>query len=55
MKKLPSWKELLKNFPNKDAGAVFTEIDGKVKLNYDIGVFSNACATRISKTLNFSG
>jgi len=55
MKKLPSWKELLKNFPNKDAGTVFTEIGGKVKLNYDIGVFSNACATRISKTLNFSG
>lgn len=55
MKKLPPWKELLKNFPNKDAGTVFTEIGGKVKLNYDIGVFSNACAIRISKALNFSG
>lgn len=55
MKKLPSWKDLLKNFPNKDAGTVFTEIGGKVKLNYEIGVFSNACATRISKALNFSG
>ena len=27
---------------------------GKVKLNYDIGVFNNACATRVSKALNFS-
>ena len=55
MKKLPEWKLLLKNFPNKSAGEVFTEIGGKVKLNYDIGVFNNACATRISKALNFSG
>ncbi len=55
MKKLPQWKYLLINFPNKDAGEVFTEIGGKVKLNYDIGVFKNACATRISKALNFSG
>jgi hypothetical protein len=54
MKKLPSWKSLLANFPNKDAATVFTEIGGKVKLNYDIGVFANACATRISKALNFS-
>ena len=55
MNKLPSWKDLLANFPNKDAGTVFTEIGGKVKLNYDMGVFSNACATRVSKALNFSG
>ncbi|WP_438632239.1 type VI secretion system amidase effector protein Tae4 [Microbulbifer sp.] len=55
MKKLPQWKTLLKNFPDKPAGEVFTEIGGKVKLNYDIGVFSNACATRISKALNHSG
>ena len=55
MKKLPQWSSLLSNFPNKPAGDVFTEIGGKVKLNYDIGVFSNACATRISRALNLSG
>ena len=54
MRKLPAWNELHKNYPNKDAKDVFTEIGGKVKLNYDIGVFNNACATRISKALNFS-
>lgn len=54
MKKLPVWSELLKHFPNKDAGDVFTEIGGKVQFNYDIGVFSNACATRVSRSLNFS-
>ena len=54
MKKLPSWAELQKNFPNKDAKEVFTEIGGKVKLNYDIGVFKNACAIRVSKSLNYS-
>ncbi len=55
MMKLPAWQDLLENFPNKDAKTVFTEIGGKVKLNYEIGVFSNACATRISKVLNYSG
>lgn len=55
MKKLPSWTLLVKNFPNKSAAEVFTEIGGKVKLNYEIGVFSNACATRISRALNLSG
>jgi len=49
MKKLPKWDELLKYYPNDDAKTVFTDIGGKVKLNYDIGVFSNACATRVSK------
>ncbi|MBN8429681.1 hypothetical protein JF535_02330 [Microbulbifer salipaludis] len=55
MNSLPKWESLLRNFPNKPAGEVFSEIGGKVKLNYDIGVFSNACATRISRALNFSG
>jgi len=55
MKKLPPWNSLLKNFPNHEASKVFTDIGGKVKLNYDIGVFTNACATRVSKALNFSG
>ncbi len=54
MKKSPKWDELLKNYPNKDAKTIFTDIGGKVKLNYDIGVFKNACATRVSKALNFS-
>ncbi len=34
---------------------MFKQIGGKVELNYDIGVFGNACATRISKALNSSG
>lgn len=55
MKKLPTWSSLNTNFPNKPAKDVFTEIGGKVKLNYDIGVFTNACATRISRALNLSG
>ena len=29
MKKLPSWRELEKNFPNKSAEEVFTEIGGQ--------------------------
>ena len=55
MKKLPEWKLLLHNFPNKSAGEVFTEIGGKVKLNYDIGVFNNACATREKPVANSDG
>ena len=55
MKKLPAWNMLLANFPNKPAPEVFREIGGKVLLNYEIGVFTNACATRISRALNFSG
>lgn len=55
MASLPRWTSLLKNFPNKSAPEVFSEIGGKVQLNYEIGVFSNACAIRISKALNFSG
>lgn len=55
MIKLPPWGTLLTNFPNKSAGEVFSEIGGKVKFNYDTGVFSNACATRISAALNGAG
>lgn len=55
MSKLPPWNNLLTKFPNHEASKVFTDIGGKVKFNYDIGVFSNACATRISKALNYSG
>ena len=40
------------HYPAKGAGAVFKSVGGKVELNYDIGVFSNACATRVSKALN---
>ncbi|XOF35179.1 MAG: type VI secretion system amidase effector protein Tae4 [Candidatus Electrothrix sp. YB6] len=53
--KLPKWEALITHFPNKPAKDVFTEIGGKVQLNYEIGVFTNACATRISQALNFSG
>lgn len=55
MKTLPSWTSLLENFPNYPAAKVFNDIGGKVKLNHDIGVFKNACATRLSKALNASG
>ena len=52
---LPKWKTLKLHYPALDAGTVFKNIGGKVELNYDIGVFSNACATRVSKALNGSG
>ncbi|GLQ71506.1 type VI secretion system amidase effector protein Tae4 [Vibrio penaeicida] len=52
---LPNWETLNRNFPNLPAATVFTQIGGKVALNYEIGVFKNACATRISKALNGSG
>jgi hypothetical protein len=46
---------LEKNYPAFPAHAVFKQIGGKVELNFDIGVFGNACATRVSKALNGSG
>jgi hypothetical protein len=55
MKKLPTWDVLKGNYPALAAPAVFKQIGGKVELNYDIGVFENACATRVSKALNDSG
>ena len=55
MNKLPEWKNLKDAYPALPAGTVFKQIGGKVELNYDIGVFGNACATRVSKALNFSG
>lgn len=53
--KLPNWHVLKMHYPAKGAGAVFKSVGGKVELNYDIGVFSNACATRVSKALNDAG
>lgn len=53
--KLPKWNVLKTLYPALDAGTVFKDIGGKVELNYDIGVFSNACATRVSKALNGAG
>ena len=53
--KLPKWETLKLQYPNFDAEVVFKQIGGKVELNYDIGVFNNACATRISSALNKSG
>ncbi len=49
---LPKWKNLKINYPASEAGTVFKQIGGKVELNYDIGVFSNACAIRVSRSLN---
>ncbi|WP_417914654.1 type VI secretion system amidase effector protein Tae4 [Candidatus Electronema sp. JM] len=53
--KLPKWDILKANFPAKPAGEVFQAIGGKVLYNYQIGVFSNACSSRISAALNASG
>jgi hypothetical protein len=55
MKKLPKWETLRLHYPNFEAEIVFKQIGGKAELNYDIGVFNNACATRISSALNKSG
>lgn len=52
---LPKWNTLKLHYPSLDAKTVFKNIGGKVEFNYDIGVFSNACATRVSKALNGSG
>ncbi len=53
--KLPNWDILKANFPALPAGEVFQSVGGKVLYNYQIGVFSNACSTRVSVTLNASG
>ncbi|WP_205472651.1 hypothetical protein [Agarivorans sp. Alg241-V36] len=55
MAKLPSWDVLSSNYPSLPASTVFKQIGGKVELNYDMGIFGNACATRVSKALNGSG
>jgi hypothetical protein len=53
--KLPTYNVLKLHFPAQRAEIVFKSIGGKVEQNYNIGVFSNACATRISKALNGAG
>ena len=55
MKKLPKWSTLELNYPNLEPQFVFKHIGGKVELNYDSGVFNNACAIRISCALNKAG
>lgn len=55
MRKLPEWQRLSKYYPAHQASMVAHLIGGKVKLNYDIGVFSNFCAIRVSRALNMSG
>jgi len=52
---LPKWETLKAHFPALPAGEVFQAIGGKVLYNYQIGVFSNACSTRVSAALNESG
>jgi hypothetical protein len=52
---LPKWDVLKLHYPALDAGAVFKSIGGKVEQNYNSGVFTNACATRVSKALNGAG
>lgn len=53
--KLPTWEKLRANYPALPANVVFEKIGGKVGLNYELGIFSNACAIRVSKALNGSG
>lgn len=55
MNKLPKWEDLKSHYPALPAATVFKQIGGKVEFNFDIKVFGNACATRISKALNSSG
>lgn len=52
---LPEWNQLKSHYPALTAATVFATIGGKVKLNYDIDIFTNACAIRISKALNTVG
>lgn len=52
---LPKWSTLELHYPANDVDTVFRGIGGKVELNYDIGAFQNACATRVSKALNGAG
>lgn len=55
MNKLPEWNTLQSHYPALPAPVVFKQIGGKVELNFDMGIFGNACATRVSKALNMSG
>jgi len=55
MNKLPKWEVLKGYYPAQKAEDVFKLIGGKVELNFDMGVFNNACATRVSRALNASG
>ena len=51
---LPKWKNLKINYPAYEASTVFKSIGGKVEFNFDIRVFNNACAIRVSRALNKS-
>lgn len=53
--KMPKWNLLKQYYPAHDAGVVFKSIGDKVELNYDLGIFNNACATRVSRALNKIG
>lgn len=52
---IPKWKLLKTHFPALDPGPCALLVGGKVKLNYDIGVFTNFCCIRVSRALNLSG
>ncbi len=54
-KALPAWKSLETHFPAFDARTCAGLVGGKVKLNHDIGVFTNFCCIRVSRALNLSG
>ncbi len=52
---LPKWEVLKAHFPALPADQVFQAIGGKIFYNHQIGVFTNACSTRVSAALNGSG
>jgi len=54
---LPSYQDFFNNFPNVDAPAVYTLIGGQILAHHqsDPANYSNACALRVSRALNYSG
>lgn len=54
-KTIPEWKLLKAHFPAVNAHNCAQLVGGKVKYNYDIGVFTNFCCIRVSRALNLSG
>ncbi|WP_370315166.1 T6SS effector amidase Tae4 family protein [Thalassolituus sp.] len=56
-KRLPKFSDIEKNFPAKGSPAVYKQIGGKVLWNHENNPddFSNACALRVSESLNDSG
>ncbi|WP_299285916.1 T6SS effector amidase Tae4 family protein [uncultured Mucilaginibacter sp.] len=54
---LPSYQDFYNNFPNVDADAVYNLIGGPILAHHqsDPVNYSNACALRVSRALNYAG